>query len=95
MDVAELDAVVRNLVSRNMPSVKVVKVTYEEAFDSEGDESIFIRVLMHKRPPKAYSKYAEVVDQLRTWLAGKGDNRFPYVEFVSEQDEKELQRADA
>jgi hypothetical protein len=36
-----------------------------------------------------------MVDQLLTWLAAKSDRRFPYMDFVTEQDERELQQAKA
>jgi hypothetical protein len=95
MEMDELKSAVQEIVTRNMPSMKIVRINSEDGFDSDGDESLFIRVVMRSRPSREASRYPEVVDQLRTWLATKDDRRFPYMDFVTEEDERELQQTEA
>ncbi|MBV8799320.1 MAG: hypothetical protein JOY77_08710 [Alphaproteobacteria bacterium] len=94
MKMEALSAKVRDLVARNIPSVHVVRVSSDPIVDSTGDDSLGIRVVLDARPADQSSKYATVVDQLRTWLAEQEDQRFPYIDFITEQEEQELQQAE-
>lgn len=94
MNMDALSAKVRDLVARNIPAVQVVRVNSEPIVDSTGDDSLGIGVVLSARPEDQSAKYAAVVDQLRTWLAEQEDERFPYIEFITEQEETELQQAE-
>ncbi len=67
-----------------------------EGADSDGQPSIDVRIVFRNGPAKDEMRYERhrLVDDLRTWLAMEGDDRFPYFSFLTEKDEKELSSQD-
>ncbi|MGD0864043.1 MAG: hypothetical protein ABSA49_00660 [Rhizomicrobium sp.] len=92
----EMKVEVTKIVGRVMPSVEIARVNSKAITDSNGDASIAITIVVRQRPPrKEAEKLVEVVDQFRTWLVNRNDERFPYFRLLSEDEERELQKADS
>jgi len=92
----DIKAEVGTIVRRNMPSVDVVRIDPKPVTDSDGEPSLRITVVVRQHPPRDESrKLSDVVDQFRTWLAKRDDDRFPYFRLISEQEERELQQTDS
>lgn len=82
---------VMRLVKDLFTGAELERVRIDEGLDSGGDPSLFVRVVFETWPDQKESrKSAAVVDKFRTWLATKGDDRFPYFSFLTIADEKEL-----
>jgi hypothetical protein len=82
---------VTQLLKAKLPKADVARVDVTDTIDSDGEPSLNIWIVFKARPPKSDMRQAKaIVDELRTWLANHGDERFPYFSFVTEQDEKEL-----
>ena len=78
-----------------MPSLQIARLEVSDYFDWEGIEALSLKIVARQRPPRAEASNMVVfVDQLRTWLALRGDERFPYVRLITESEERELQRAE-
>jgi len=93
-DLDELKAQTELILARIFPAVEIRTIEADETLDSGGDESLRITIVVRQRPPRAEAqKMSNVVDQLRSWLAAKGDDRFPYVKLLSEAEERRLQHA--
>jgi len=89
---AEVVEIVRGL----MPSADVVRVDVEPKTDSGGDASLAVRIVTQQRPPREETaRLVEVVDKFRTWLIAHDDERFPYFRLLSEDEEREVERADS
>jgi hypothetical protein len=89
----EMASEVTAIVQRKMPSAKVNRVTAKPFIDSDSENSLSITVFVLDRPPdEETGKLVEVVDEFRTWLVGRSDERFPYFRLLSEADERELQQ---
>lgn len=89
----EMAAQVTAIVQKKMPSAKVNRVVARPFIDSDSQNSLSVTVFVHDRPPDDETgKLVEVVDEFRTWLVGRGDERFPYFRLLSEADERELQQ---
>jgi hypothetical protein len=80
-----------HLLQLNLPKVDVSRVDVRESADSDGLPSLDVDVVfrlfgLHEITAQANT----IVDEFRTWLVGKRDDRFPYFSFTTEQDEKEI-----
>jgi hypothetical protein len=93
-DVEQLRRETRSIVERVSPSIDVLRIDAEEMVDSAGDISLQVTVLVKQRPSHTARFVSNVVDQLRSWLVSKRDDRFPYVNLITESEERELQRVD-
>ena len=79
------------LLKLNLPKAIVERVDVRQSTDSDGQASLDVWIVFKTRPPKEEMRQANnVIDELRTWLQTKGDGRFPYFEFITTQEEKEL-----
>ena len=88
----ELERIIRSII----PSIDIIRIDADDRTDSEGQRSLFITSVIKKRPldPRELARRtSKIVDQLRTWMSGHDDDRFPYFDFLTEQDEQELQQA--
>lgn len=89
----EMATEVTAIVQKKMPSARVNRVVAKPIIDSDSENSLSITVVVHDRPPEREAgKMVEVVDEFRTWLVGRSDERFPYFRLLSEADERELQQ---
>lgn len=88
----EIDRIIRSAI----PSIDIVRIDAVDRADSDGQRSVFITAVIRERPldPRGLARKSSIiVDQLRTWMDEHGDERFPYFDFMTEQDEQELQQA--
>lgn len=92
VNVEEVTDEVNHLLKAKFPKAKVSRVNVEESSDADGDPSMNIQVVFKLRPSKPDMRYGStgLIDEMRSWLSRKGDYRFPYFSFISEQEEKEL-----
>ncbi len=91
IDAAETETEVRQLLKAKLPKASVARVDVREGADSEGEASLNVEVVFSFPPAKDEMRQANnVIDEFRTWLTQKGDDRFPYFSFLTEQDKKEL-----
>jgi len=89
--VAETKAEVGQLLKQKLPKAEVARIDVREQPDAEGQPSFYIYVVFRSSPSRDELRQTNtLVDQLRTWLGQKGDERFPYFSFITEKDEKEL-----
>lgn len=87
---------VKHLLDRNYPELDVARVDVRDIIDSAGEPSLDVIVILRRRPAKRdIERNWQVMDQFRTWLAGRNDDRFPYFRFLTEQEERDLARPDA
>lgn len=87
---------VSRIIRANIPAIQLLRIDITEGADSDGQQSIWINAIIKTRPlePREMArKSSMVVDQLRTWMTSYDDERFPYFDFLTEQDEQELQQA--
>lgn len=90
-DLTAAENELRNIVVRAFPRSEIVHASVEASLDSENEPSLVARVVLKQRPLQAeMRKTSQVVDEFRTWLSRNGDDRFPYFEVLSEEDEREL-----
>jgi hypothetical protein len=88
----EISGRLKEIVKRTVPLLDVVRVETIPYLDSTGDPSYAAKVIIRRRlGPEEMQKMPQVVDQLRTWMASKDDDRFPYVRVITEDEERELQ----
>jgi hypothetical protein len=86
---------IEELLSSNYPDLRVATVRIREITDSIGDPSLDITVLLQERPERIdQEKTWRAMDQFRTWLANRDDDRFPYYRFLTEDEERELSKPD-
>ncbi len=89
----DVKAAVGEIVHTMLPSVAIIRVDAQDRADSDGQRSLFITVIIDQRPldPRRFARISNgIVNQLRGWLTGHDDDRFPYFDILTEQDEKEL-----
>jgi hypothetical protein len=92
-EIEEIGAEAKTILARVLPSLQVVRIEAHDAPDSGGDDSLWLKIVVKQRPSRDRArKMAEVVDQLRSWLASKRDNRFPYVQLTTESEQEQLRR---
>jgi hypothetical protein len=91
-NVGQTKAEVERLLREKFPKSAISRVDVEEISDSDGEPSLGVWVVFRTRPAKAEMRYQKnsLIDELRTWLSKKGDDRFPYFSFITERDEKAL-----
>ena len=86
---------VEHLLARNTPELDVARVRVKEIVDSSGDPSLDVRVILRRRPERRdVQRTWAVSDQFRTWLAEHGDERFPYFEYLTEEEERDLAKTE-
>jgi len=87
----DIRTAVESILHRTLPSLRVVRIEASEIIDTSGDESLDVKVVVRERPSRELARRtADVVDQLRTWLAERQDERFPYFHLTTEREEAEL-----
>jgi len=86
---------VAELLKVRFPTSPVSRVDVQESVDSHGQPSLDVWVVFRSRPAREEMRYAKprVIDELRSWLSKNADERFPYVTFVSEREDRELQHS--
>ena len=92
----ELKVELGRIIQANIPTIKLIRIEATEGSDSDGQQSLWIKAIIRTRPlePREMAQKSNaVVDQLRTWMTKYGDERFPYFDFLTEQDEKEIREA--
>lgn len=88
----EVDRIIRSAI----PSIDILRIDAADRTDSDGQRSVFIMAIIRERPldPRSLARKSNIiVDQLRAWMDKRDDQRFPYFDFMTEQDEQELQQA--
>jgi hypothetical protein len=90
----ETKSEVISLLKAKFPKSGTSRVDVADGTDWQGEPSIDIRIVFRRNPSKDEMRYARprLIDELRTWLSKRGDERFPYFSFLTEKDEKELLR---
>jgi hypothetical protein len=89
---AEMNGKVAEIARRRLPSAEITRVSVQPYVDWYGENSLSATILVRERPPQdEQARLAEIVDEFRTWLGQHDDDRFPYFQLLSEQDEKELE----
>lgn len=94
--IEDVRSAVAQIVQTELPSVEMIRVDAQDRFDSDGQRSLFITAIIKQRPlaPRQLARVSSsIVNQLRAWLGGHDDDRFPYFDFLTEQDEQELRDA--
>jgi hypothetical protein len=95
IDISKAQVELRQIIGRIVPSANIARIDIQPATDSSGEPSFRIRVVLKGRLGKeAMRKIGTVVDEFRTWLAKQDDERFPYFDFITEQDELDLLKTD-
>lgn len=91
----EIESEARALLARIIPSLEIARLDVTDSVDSDGEPSLRLKIVARQRPPRDDTQNMPVfVDQLRTWLALRKDERFPYVRLITESEERELQHAE-
>jgi hypothetical protein len=91
----DIEIEARTILSRIMPSLQIARLEAGDYFDWEGNEALSLKIVASQRPPREEaSKMVVFVDQLRTWLALRDDERFPYVRLLTESEERDLLHAE-
>jgi hypothetical protein len=87
---------VGDLLASGFPKSGRARIDVRETLDSGGDPSLKIRIVFTDKPAadEMRDQRIRVVDELRTWLAKNSDDRFPYISFTTEQDEKDKELAE-
>ncbi len=82
---------VRELLTKEMPKAKVARIDVKSQSDSDGEPSLYVRIVFTTKPVKPDLKKTHlIIDEFRTWLTKNGDSRFPYFSFLTVKDEKEM-----
>jgi hypothetical protein len=82
---------VRELLTKEMPKAKVARIDVNSRSDSDGEPSLYVRIVFKTKPVKPDLKKTHlIIDEFRTWLTNNGDSRFPYFSFLTIEDEKEM-----
>jgi hypothetical protein len=95
-EIDEVKSETRAILARVIPPIQIVRIEATEAPDSGGENSLWLKIVVRRRPLRDDArKMPRVVDQLRSWLASRKDDRFPYVELITEKEEEELRHMSA
>jgi hypothetical protein len=87
----DVTAAVEHILARTLPSLRIIRIEATDLIDTSGDESLDVKIVVGERPSRELArKTADVVDQLRSWLAEQHDSRFPYLHLTTEREEAEL-----
>jgi len=91
----EMEGKIGEILGRIMPAAVVERIEARAMVDSVGENSLSIKVIVRERPPEQeVARLFEVVDEFRTWLASRDDERFPYFRLLSRAEEREIQEVD-
>ena len=92
-DIKAAENQVRAIMGEVFPATSVEKVEVRPGANFEGEPSLFVKILMAERPNPQEMKdnWSVVMDKLRSWLAVSAeDERFPYINFTTPADEREI-----
>lgn len=89
----KMKAEVKKIFNQKIPSVQIVRIDAAPMVDSDGANSLRIRIIVNKRPPpKEARRLVEVADRFQTWLINHHDDRFPYFRLLSKNEEREIDK---
>jgi hypothetical protein len=96
LDTPQIDKIAKDAASETLGAANLVSVTSRAKVDWMGDEALEIMVVLTPGAPALISGDAvnKTLSEIHDRLQKAGDERFPFIEYATEDELRELAEAD-